>query len=211
MGAPPSVKARQDLRVLQTVIKDLAEVVEGHRRLFIACPVHYETLNHTETYEQYVQMCQKIPEEHKKFLVLLLLNLPNKLHALNIQKFSVPLKNHCSALFAQTPLDTKIDFAALRECRFNAVGVRLKKATGSEKNIIETLGAFSQKAKKSFISGVFALDVSSLSITTSAVCADVDYLGGSSIHDSVDKPNNIYRFVHQDLFSDLLAEQQQSS
>jgi len=66
---------------------------------------------------------------------------------------------------------------------------------------------FSVKAKKAFINKVFALDVTSLSVTTSAVCADIDFLGGSSIHESVEKPNNIYRFMHQDLFTDILTEQ----
>ena len=177
-------------------------------KLFIACPVHYETLTRAESYEKYILECQKIPAEHKKFLVFMLLNLPDKLHKSNIQKFSIPLKSHCSLIFAQVPLNPKIDFSLIRECRFDAVGVRLKKVTGGEKKAIETLGSFTQHAKKSFINKVFAMDVTSLSITTSAVCAGIDYLGGPSIHKSVTKPNNIYRFMHQDLFADIIAEQE---
>ena len=206
IGVAPSVKAQLDLKILKTAIRDLAEIIDANRKLFIACPVHYETLTRAESYEKYILECQKIPAEHKKFLVFMLLNLPDTLHESNIQKFSVPLKKHCSSIFAQVPLNPKMDFALIRECRFDAVGVRLKKVTGSEKNMIETLESFSQKAKGSLISKIFVLDVTSLSVTTSAVCADIDFLGGSSIHESVDKPNNIYRFMHQDLFADMLAD-----
>lgn len=205
-GTTPSVKAKHDLEMLETITQDLAEVIDGGRKLFIACPVHYETLTRTESYEKYVLACQKIPKEHKKFLVLMLLNLPDKLHKTNIQKFSIPLKTHCSSFFAQVPLNPRIDFALIRECQFDAVGVRLKKANTSEKQVIETLNAFSNYAKKAFISKVFALDIASLSVTTSAVCADIDYLGGSAIHESVKKPNNIYHFMHQDLFSKILSD-----
>ncbi len=206
-GTQPSVKIQQDLRVLKNVIKDLAEIIDSDRKLFIACPVHYETLTRAAGYEQYILECQKIPLEHKKYLVFLLLNFPDQPHKSNIQKFSIPLKTHCSSLFAAVPLNAQIDFSLIRECGFDAVGVRLKKATGSEKKVIETLGSFTQNAKKSFIKKVFALDVTSLSITTSAVCADIDYLGGPSIHESVDQPNNIYHFMHQDLFAKMLADQ----
>lgn len=208
LGAPPSLKAEQDLRILKTVAQDLKEIVEGQRKLFIACPVHYETLTRAESYERYILECQKIPDLHKKYLVFMLLNLPEQFHESNIQKFSVPLKKHCSAIFAQVPLNTNIDFALIRECRFDALGVRLKKsATGSEKNVIDKLGLFSQKAKKALIGKVFVLDVTSLSVTTSAVCAGVDYLGGAAIHECVEKPNSIYRFMHQDLFANLLSEE----
>lgn len=205
-GASPSEKITIDLLVLRTVTKELEAMSRDGRRLFIACPVHYQTLSRAEGYEQYILECQKIPAEYKRYLIFLLLGLPKQVHAANIPKFSVPLKQHCYAIHAQVPLDSKVDFPLFRECRFEALGVRLKKVQGGEKQLIDQLNDFTGKAKKALIKKTFALDVASLSVTTSAVCADYDFLAGPAIHESVLKPDCVYRFKHESLFSELLQK-----
>lgn len=173
-------------------------------KLFIACPVHYDTLYRGDGYEQYILECQKIPAEHKRFLFFMLLGIPAVIHQSNMYKFSVPLKSDCASLFAQIPLDVDVDFSMIRKCKFGAVGVRLKKSKGGEKEMLDKLNEFSERARKALIYKLFVLDVTSLSITTSVVCADYDLLGGSIIHENVFKPDSVYRFRHDNLFSDLI-------
>ena len=205
-GASPSEKARIDLLVLQKVAKELDAMAQDGRKLYVACPVHYDTLSRTENYEKYIVECQKIPQDQKRFLVFVLLGLPAKTHAANIPKFSIPLKQHCFALHAQVPLDMNVDFSLFRESRFDAIGVRLKKVKGSEKQLLAQLEIFTRKAKEAFIQNTFVLDVSSLSITTSSVCAGFDFLAGPSIHASVSKPDSVYHFKHESLFTNLLEK-----
>lgn len=207
LGSTPSEKAKIDIYILNKVALELEKIHEEDRRIFVACPVHYDTLYRTDNLEKYLLACQQIPQEHKKSLVFLVLDLPGKIHKDNVMKFTGSLRSHCMHIFAQVPLSNDIEFTKIRDCRFDAIGVRVKKVKGGEKQLMNMLEGFSQKAKGSLISKIFLLDVASLSVTTSSVCADYDFMGGSAIHETVGKPDNIYRFKYENLFTDLLKEQ----
>jgi len=203
---PPSKVFDLDLTVLKTVAYELHELLKRNGKLFIICPVHYETFSRREPHDRYIQACQKIPARNKKFLIFLVIGIPEKVHDLNMSRYFGALTKHCNAIYGQVPLNPKLDFHALGNSHFSVIGVRLKKVKDSEKEMIENLTAFNQAAKQSIIKQVFALDVSSLSITTSAVCAGFDILGGSAIHENVKRPSNAYRFMHQDLFANMITE-----
>jgi hypothetical protein len=204
-GASPSIKCNLDLRVLRTVANQLMDLNAHGKKLQIVCPVHYDTLVKRSSHDQYILGCQKIPDDHKRQLIFLVIGIPEQIHASNMGKFFGALKSHCNAIHAQVSLRSQIDFNIFSNSHFSAVGVRLKRAKGSEKQLIKTLTTFGEIAKKGMIRQVFALDVPSLSITTSIVCSGFDFLGGPAIHASVDIPDNIYRFAYEDLFKDLLA------
>lgn len=203
---PPSKIFDLDLMVLKTVAYELEGLIQRNGKLFIICPVHYEVFSRRESHDRYIQACQKIPERNKKFLIFLVIGIPEKIHNLNMNRFFGALTKHCNAIYGQVPLNPKLDFHALANSHFSVIGVRLKNIKGAEKEMIENLAAFNKAAKKSVIKQVFALDVSSLSITTSTVCAGFDLLGGSAIHENVTNPNDAYRFMHQDLFANMITE-----
>lgn len=203
-GLSLSKKNDLDIKILKQALKQLDETFNSGRKLYISCPVHYETLRKIESYQQFIVECQKVPEEQKQFLVFLIIGIPETLRDPNMEIFLGALKKHCFALYAQMQLDSKTDFYLLNRLHFNAVGIRLKKVRGSEKETIDKLNIFSKNAKAALIPNVFALDVTSLSITTSAVCADFDFLGGNAIHECVPKPSSMCRFKYQDLFTDFI-------
>jgi hypothetical protein len=194
----------RDMEVLDLAYKELQTAKPDTRKLTIMCPVHYGTLARADSRREYILKCQQIPKEYKESLIFLLLNLPDDLPPNTIKMFSLPLKSHCNELFAQVDMDPLLNFSILRECGFDALGVRLKNSGGGERQIISDLETFSENAKKALIKKIFALDVKSFSLTTSAIGADIDYLGGSIIHDVVDRPDSVHRFMHQDLFSELV-------
>lgn len=207
MGMSLPARAKWDLAILKKAAEDLAHMGTSNKKLFIACPVHYETLTNAKNFDAYILECQKILPQQKKFLIFFVLNLPNNFTASNVQKFSNRLKTHCHQLFTQVPFNPKTDFALIRECGFDAVGIRLKRSNNSEKKTLELMGSFCQNAKRAFISKVFAMDVTSLSIATSAACSDFDFLAGPTIHEKVDMPDNVHRFQYEDLFEKLIHEQ----
>lgn len=204
MGATPKIKAKQDLDLLNIVATELQELVGGNQKSLIACPVHYETLTREETYKQYVFACQKIPNENKKFLILVLMDIPEEIHIPNVRKFSIPLKNHCHSFFAQVRPGINSDYGPFKKCGFDALGIRLKNSNKSEKGRIEILENFPQMASRSGIDQIFSLDVTSLSLTTTAVCSGFTLLAGKAIHEKVNRPDKVHRFLHQDLFSKML-------
>ncbi len=74
----------------------------------------------------------------------------------------------------------------------------------SEQQVLSVLNNFSATAKSHKMTYTFALGVSSLSLTTSLVCAGFDYLGGIAIHDVVPKPDIIHKFRHEDIVAGLI-------
>lgn len=209
MGMSLPAKAKWDLEILKRAINDLNHMSTGNKKLFLACPVHYETLTNAKNFDTYILECQKILPQQKKFLIFFVLNLPDNFTASNVQRFSKKLKTHCHHLFTQVPFNLKTDFSLIRECGFDAVGIRLKRSSHSEKKTLDMMDSFCQNAKKAFISKVFAMDVTSLSIATSATCSDFDFLAGPTIHEHVEAPDNLYRFQYEDLFEKLISEQEQ--
>ncbi len=198
-----------DLEVIRHVRNELAEMAEGQWKFFIVCPVHYETLTKDKSNAKYIVECQKIPDDQKKYLIFLVTGLPKKLQDRNAEKYFAPLKNHCISMFAQVPLNLSIDFFLLQKWHFDTVGVRLKQTNRTETKTIEMLNKFSHKVQNTLIKKLFLMDVKSLSITTSAVCAGYHLLSGDMIHEAVRKPDKVFRFAHQDLFADLIVEKQE--
>ncbi len=203
MGTAPSEKTRLDLLMLDNVINELNMMAKDGRKLYIACPVHYETLTRSYSFQKYILKCQEIPKEHKCYLTFVVLGLTTETYSENIPKFSKTLRKHCHAMHAQIPLDNNYKFSLFRENHFDAVGVRIKSIKSSEKDLLKRLNVFTSLAKKSLIKNTFILDVSSLSVTTSAVCDGYDFLSGSLIHENVQTPDSIYKFKHENLFSDI--------
>ena len=196
-----------DLSILETVKKNLAICAEKKNHLRLLCPVHYETLRRADSHEKYILSCQKIPAEHKKYLVFLVIGLPEKIIQLNMNQYFGALKKQGQALYAQVPLNTKVDFLTLSNWGVDAVGVRVKAFHKNEKNLIDRLNQFSEKAKSLRVPKVFALDIPSLSLTTSAVCSGFDLLGGDSIHSPVVTPESSYVYAYQNLFEDMITAQ----
>jgi hypothetical protein len=196
-----------DIKVLQEVMKELNHMEEDGRQMFIGCPVHYETLARDDGFTKYMMRCSGISPHQRRFLIFLLLDFPQELYEVNIQKFSFPLKGNCSALYAQLPISSQTkNFSILHACKFDAVGVYPKTIPVKEKALLESLTTFCEKAKKANIKKTFMLGVPSLSVTTTVVCSDYDILGGTAIHKSVERPDSVYRYQYENLFVDLMKQ-----
>ncbi len=194
-----------DHAMLQVVAAELKAMEEDGRQFFIICPVQHETVYNMEKYEEYKRLLSHIPLGQRKFLLLLVIdiNIKETKPPKNAYWFAKPLRVFCPHVFVEIPLRQDINFNYLHNSGVNVVGVRLDNKAMTEQDTIHLLSNFSTKAKSLKISKTFVLDVSSLSLTTSAVCAGFDFLGGSAIHDPVDKPDSVHRYHHADLIAGL--------
>jgi hypothetical protein len=201
-----SQKVSLDIRTLQHVMAELASMEKDGRKLLVACPVHYDTVYHFENYERYKQILEIMPESQKQFLVFVIMNMAESMPPKNAYWFAAPLRAFGRHVFAEVPLRRDVNFNYLRNTGVDVVGVRIDESTGTEQEIISILNGFSAKAKSFKIPRTFVLGISSLSLTTSAVCAGFDFLGGPAIHDAVEKPDIIHRYRHEDLLSTLIEK-----
>ena len=197
-------RAAADRQVLQSVMKELAMMEKEERKLLIVCPVCYETLFNFESYEIYKEHLQRIPDQQKQFLVLLILKPEKQLNSKNAYWFLPAIKKQSRLFFAEVPLKQGVHFQSLKAMGIDGVGVILGKGI-AEQQALSVLGNFSSAAKSHKISLTFVLGVSSLSLITSSVCAGFDYIGGSAVHEAVPKPDMIHKFKYEDIVTALIG------
>ncbi len=203
----PEQKSNMDMQTLQHVMAELETLEKDGRQLLIACPVHYETVYRFENYEFYKNILEKIPASQKQYLVFVIINTGERLPPKNAYWFAAPLRAYGRHVFAEVPLRRDVNFNYLRNTGVDVVGVRLDDSAMSEHEIINILNGFAAKAKALKIPKTFAFEIPSLSLTTSAVCAGFDFLGGAAIHDAVGKPDTIHKYRHEDLLSALIGNE----
>lgn len=196
-----------DHKMLEIVAHELEQMERDGRKLLVVCPVRHETVYHFDRYEKYKQLLSQIPAQRRQFLILLVMDIDKQE---KITKdpywFATPLKQFCRHVFAELPLRRDINFNYLRNSGVDAAGVRLQKDFGPEQQIITIMNSFSAKAKALKIGQTFVLDVSTLSLTTSVVCAGVNYIGGPAIHEAVARPDSVHRYHHEDLLSSFIKK-----
>ncbi|MGZ9097663.1 MAG: hypothetical protein ACXW30_05140 [Micavibrio sp.] len=202
----PHGKAVLDNRILAAVAAELERMAADGRKLLLICPVQHETLYLMENYESFKNQLLKIPPAQRQYLILLVMNIEDAAPPKNAYWFAAPLRQYCRHVFAEIPLRRDINFNYLRNSGVDVAGVRLDRET-SEQETISLLNAFCIKSKSLKIAKTFILDVSTLSLATSAACAGFDFLGGAVIDETrYPRPQEIRRYRAEDLVSHLLKK-----
>jgi hypothetical protein len=206
-GKSASEKVALDIAVLENIIHETELMERDGRKLVIMCPVHYETLYQFESYEAYKDILQKIKSTQTQFFNLLVMSPENnKLPAKDTFWFIKPLKAYCYNIFALVPAHQDLNYQMIKASGLDALGMRLNNQNSSEAENISQLNNLASKAKYFKIPKIFALDVSSLSVTTSLVCSGYDYLSGLAIHEQVSKPDTVHKYRYEELLSDIIKQ-----
>lgn len=203
LNAPQRVAL--DIATLKHVMAELNKIESLGRKLIVTCPVHYDTLYNFDEYETYKQILETIPDMQKQFLTFIIMNMSKELPSKNPYWFAGPLRKFCRHVFAEVPLRRDVNFNYLRNTGVDVVGVRLDMSQTSEQDAITILNGMNAKAKALKISKTFVLGVTSLSLTTSSVCAGFDFLCGPAVHENVNEPDEIHQFKYEDLLRNLAS------
>ena len=200
----PGNRVLLDIKILKDVAAELSQMEKDGRKLLIACPVQYSTLHDYDSYEQYKSHLDKISRTQRPYLVLYIVNSEKKkLPLKDAYWFAAPLRQLCRHVFAEIPLRRDINFNYLRNTGIDVAGIRIDGTATSEQETISLITSFCTKAKALKIPLTFITGVTSLSLTTSAVCAGFDFLGGGAVHNAVDRPDNVHKYRHEDLIKML--------
>ncbi len=168
-------------------------------------PCTSDTIFGGPTQDEYLLLCQKLSKQQKKHLILMVLGIPDRLHGLSLSNKLSLLKKHCSAIFAQMPLDSNYDFMSLQDLGFDAIGTKIGTIKNTQEiDAIKKIESFLNRVKQKSTDKSFILDVPSLSITTSAICSGCTYLGGSEIHAPVNSPDNNLVYQHEGLLFSVI-------
>lgn len=203
-GKSAAEKAALDMAMIRNAAAELKRMEDHGRKFYLICPVQHETVYSFESYEPCKALLSRIPQERRAFLMILVMNMEDGLPSTQACWFAKPLRSLCPQILAEIPLRRDINFHYLHNSGVNVAGVRLNAENSMpEQDVIALLNGFSIKAKSLKIPRTFVLGVNSLSLTTSAVCAGFDYLGGPAIHEAIDRPDAVHRYRYENLLTGL--------
>lgn len=200
-------KMALDKAVLGKISAEFQDMKNQGVKSFIVCPVSHETLYDTENYEEYKSVLAEIPDEHRKYMFLLVMPPASRKKIKNPYWFAKALRTFCPGVMAEIPLQVEINLKYLSNSGVSAVGYDLDYAELPEKERFLSMERLGAKAKAMKIEQTFVLGVTNLSLTTSSVCAGYDYLGGPSIHEAVEKPTGIHQYQYADVVKSLTENQ----
>lgn len=190
-----------DLSIMQHVQDEAQAMMRDGRKFLTICPVHIDTLSIASTYSQYMDACHALPDQMRKYLLINLMGVHDGIDKAALRTVVQALKGVARNVWCMAPMQ---DFTPrlYKGAGVNAVGFFIPKKA-DERNLLRWMDDVSVSLKMSGLRA-FLLDVPSLSIATSAVCAGFSMIGGEIVHDYVDRPQNASRFKHEDLFAGLL-------
>lgn len=210
VGLSESEIFSEDMKSIKVVMEELHAMAQSGRQFFVICPVHYQTLKKERFFLEYIGQCRKIPEERRRYLIFMLTDIPDNISQLDVKRCVSALKKAAYRVYGQIESSGDMNLHVLKDGGLDAIGFCLD--SGMEEKILLKLIEFEAKsAIGSGLQNLFLLNVSTLSLATSAICSFYTYLGGMTIHKFVKNPEYIIRFKNEDLFNDLLKSQESNS
>lgn len=191
-----------DLAVLDHGLTDLRSMLETERRMLVSVPVHYATLGAPLRHRtRYVDRLRTVPDEARQLLLAEIVEVPSGALASRLLEIVEFIRPFLRSVMLRTDLDER-DFSRLVGMRIFAAGVDVGGEVEDERDLIRAMQRFTKRAEgvglRTYIRGL-----SSLSMTTAAICAGFDSVDGDAVASIVDAPEAMYRFEPLDLISNL--------
>ena len=197
---PMSQETKNDILILKKCNEDISDMQKQGKKALILCPIRYETLLRSQGYELYIQELQKISDENKQYLMLMVIGMPDSIVEMNIKRFSEPLSNHCRTLLSMATLDSQTDFAILKRCKFAGIAMQLINAPGQEQQLFQKIKTLTGKIRRAKIKTIATLNTPSPDVASAlARSGSYSMIGGPGIRPSADTPQDIVQFKLDDL------------
>lgn len=189
-----------DIALLQKAIHDLRILAQKKRNLILSVPVHLTTIVKLELWSQFIEVCRKIKNEKSHIIFEIL--IPEGTPPIQVAGAVKFLKPFCRATIGRTSVDANIE-SEFKDTGLTAIGIDIGQIDGDEREIIEKLEAFAEKANKVLLR-TYVHGLKALSLTMASICAGYDYVDGDMVTSVIDSPVENYHFKISDLYKTLL-------
>ena len=168
-----------DLPLLAHAQADVLGRTESQNPYLVIVPVHWRSLERNNARSKYLELCTRLPEELRRYLVLTLREIPEDLMGARIEECIRDLKRFCRAVMCRVDL-TRRNFDQFAGLSLHAIGAQLAASGAIEKHAMAEMDGFLDAIEplrsKTFIEGL-----QSKSLVIAALAAGFDYLSGSAI------------------------------
>jgi hypothetical protein len=192
-----------DLHVLQGATGELQRMVGSGQRFLLTVPVHFETMSSLASRRRFLDLADKVPEEHRRLAVLELVGVPRGAPATRLADMAGSLRSRC-----RTPvlrLDPRHDdFEMMKGIGVGAISTDVSQLTASESIVSAHLKRFKKGAETAGLNACVH-GLKSLSSAVMAVGLGFNYLDGDAVAGYVAEPPGLRRFTLSDLYADIFA------
>jgi hypothetical protein len=183
-------KTAFDIRVLEKAIDELEKMEIEDRKRTIICPVQHETIYNFNSYDEYKNVCQMIPNGQRHSLIFLVTNSENfSLPAKDPYWFIPLLKDYCGGIYIEIPMRETMVYQALKDSGANGLGIQLTSVLSDEEKNLDILLSFNTQAKLLKIKKTFALNIDTEHAAKKLARIGFHYLGGPAIYPDTLNPD----------------------
>ncbi len=188
-----------DLKVLEQMRRDLLRLEREDKQVMLVCPLHYGSVVRDEGFQHLIHRCAAIPDDLRKYLVLFIIDPPQKFIGRDPLWFAQNLRRKlCRAIYVNVPPPYDLSHPAFKTSGIDGLSFIVGEGMEEEK-IMPALDRFCLESK-ALGARAAILDVPSRSLVSLAISYEAHYLAGDVIAAPVDAPDQIYRFKHDMLY-----------
>ncbi len=193
-------RAELDLPVLAASVERIKELIATQSPYLVNVPVGWQMLERKTPRTKYQQFLAGLPKDVRRFLVLALVGAPDEILPARIDDRVRELRPYCRAVTCGVGLGCR-SFEHFRTPSVHAVGIDLGREPEDERYIIRAMDKFMDAAQPLQLR-TYVYGVPTTSLLIAALASGFDYLSGSAIVDSEDRPRGIREFTIPDIFGD---------
>lgn len=188
-----------DLRVLEQVRRDLLRLARENKQTMIVCPVRFQTMRGAESVQKYIHRCATIPEALRKYLILILWDMPAILPPHEPFWFVPRIRRKlCRATYANIARPQDLVQPGWRGSGIDGFSLVLPE-NPVEEAAQQEIDRFCVNAK-ALSARTAILNAASRSIVSMSIGSGADYVAGDVIAPYVAAPEAMYRFRYEFLY-----------
>jgi GGDEF domain-containing protein len=197
ISEPPQL-VKVDIDTLADTIEILDELFRNKFRLMVSVPVCFETLAARRSRQDYLAICQSIPDYLRPFLIFEFLRFPAGVPGGRMSELVNEVRPFCRWTFLRVECRQQ-SFASLSGTGLTGLTTMIASDRGTEARIMEDMNSFVAAAERASLKTCI-VGITSTSLAVAARAAGATLIAGDRIGRAGEIPQHMLRFGWQDLF-----------
>lgn len=194
----PQQLAKVDIDTLADTVEILDELFRNKFRLMVSVPVCFETLAARRTRQEYLAICQSVPDYLRPFLIFEFLRFPAGVPSGRMSELVNEVRPFCRWTFLRVECRQQ-SFASLSGTGLTGLTTMISSDRGTEARIMEDMNSFVAAAERANLKTCI-VGITSTSLAVAARAAGTTLIAGDRIGRAGEIPQHMLRFGWQDLF-----------
>jgi hypothetical protein len=179
-----------DYLILGRAIQTLHGILQSNGTAVLLVPVHYQTLAHKASRDEYLTLCNKMPKPYVKFIFFEVYGIPSQAPASRVLQIVKAVQPHGNAVVVSFPIAAERNLFDLGSSGVYGVALALDELGGSGPGPLAKYAAAANAAGlRTFAHGARTIGHAKASIE-----AGFDYVDGDAIAVKVPAPRGPYRW-----------------